>query len=93
MPFLLWLIVGTIVLVVVIKVASVIVRRQRIYAKHGRTEVAKRIIQKIIWIGETAEDLRDRLGLPVDIDDKVFKSKRRDTWNTLKGEGIALASE
>ncbi len=49
------------------------------YAKYG-TRIGKDIISGRVWQGETDEQLRDSLGRPVDIDEKVLKTKRREIW-------------
>ncbi len=59
---------------------SEMARRERVYAKYGHTEDAKRIISRKVWVGETAEQLRDSLGTPEDIDEKVLKTKRKEIW-------------
>lgn len=43
-------------------------------------EDAERIISQTIWVGETEEQLRLSLGDPLDVDQKVLKSKRREIW-------------
>lgn len=32
------------------------------------------------WQGQSAEQLKDSLGAPVDVDEKVFKSKTKQIW-------------
>lgn len=55
-------------------------RRESIYSKYGRTEVAERILSKTIWVGETADQLIDSLGHPSDTDETVLKTKRKEIW-------------
>ena len=55
-------------------------RKQSIHQKYGYTEIADRIINKNIWVGETSEQLLDSLGQPLDIDQKVFKTKTKEIW-------------
>lgn len=55
-------------------------KRERIYQKYGHTETAEKIINKVIWVGETSEQLEDSLGKPVDIDEQVLKTKRKEIW-------------
>ncbi len=55
-------------------------RQARIWAKYGNTETAQRIIDKTIWQGETDAQLRDSLGAPTDIDQKVLKTKSKAIW-------------
>lgn len=58
--------------------------RERIYAKYGKTDVADRILDKRVWVGETAEQLRDSLGEPLDIDQKVLKTKKKEIWKYVQ---------
>jgi len=55
-------------------------RKEYIYRKYGQTEIADRIINKTIWVGETSEQLSDSLGSPLDIDEKVLKTKKKEIW-------------
>jgi hypothetical protein len=41
---------------------------------------ADRILAKTIWVGETEEQLRASLGEPLDVDQKVLKTKKREIW-------------
>jgi hypothetical protein len=78
-------IVGIVVaLIIAWNVAAAAARRSRIYQKYGRTEIAERIIKKTVWVGETAEQLRDSLGAPLDIDEKVLKTKRKEIWKYVR---------
>ncbi len=61
------------------KVAE-LARKERIYQKYGPTDIADKIINKTIWVGETSEQLSDSLGQPVDIDERVLKTKKKETW-------------
>lgn len=60
--------------------AKVEARKESIYQKYGHTENAERIINKIIWLGETSEQLSDSFGKPLDIDEQVFKTKKKEVW-------------
>lgn len=55
-------------------------REKRIYQKYGHTEIAENIIKKVIWVGETSDQLLDSLGRPCDIDENVLKTKKKETW-------------
>ena len=55
-------------------------RKERIYQKYGHTEIAEKIINQMIWIGQTSEQLLDSLGNPIDIDENVLKTKRKEIW-------------
>lgn len=55
-------------------------RRDKIYKKYGHTDIAKKIVNRTIWVGETSEQLIDSMGKPVDIDERVLKTKRKEVW-------------
>jgi hypothetical protein len=55
-------------------------RAEAIYKKYGHTEIAERIIKKIVWVGETTDQLLDSLGKPVDTDENVLKTKTKEIW-------------
>jgi hypothetical protein len=55
-------------------------RRKALLAKYGDPEIVERILSRSVWTGQTQEQLRDSLGNPVDVDQKVFKSKIKETW-------------
>ena len=48
--------------------------------KYKDATAVARIMNGEAWIGQTAEQLRDSLNKPEDIDTKVMKSKIRETW-------------
>lgn len=54
-------------------------RRANLTARFG-AETCFRILARQLWIGQTQEQLREALGKPVDIDEKVLKTKRREVW-------------
>lgn len=41
---------------------------------------ASLIAQKMFWHGQTAEQLKDSLGLPDAVDVKLLKTRRREVW-------------
>lgn len=45
--------------------------------KYGDEELAKRIFKKSVWQGMTTEMLVDSLGRPVELDERIMKSKTR----------------
>jgi hypothetical protein len=59
-------------------------RRARIdylMSRHGGDEgLVARIDAGELWVGQTADQLRDAYGEPEDIDEKVMKTKRREIW-------------
>lgn len=54
-------------------------REDAIYKKYG-ADIARRIVEKTIWVGETKEQLLDSLGSPVDTDEEVLKTKKKEVW-------------
>jgi hypothetical protein len=64
---------------IAIPVARSTMRKRRIRAKYD-PETAKRIIARMTWQGQTAEQLVDALGQPADVDQAVMKSKTREVW-------------
>ena len=55
-------------------------RRKRLLAKYRDEQIVDRIIKKTIWVGETKEQLLDSLGNPIDIDEKVMKSSKKEIF-------------
>lgn len=55
-------------------------RRKHLIERYGDAETARRMMRGIVWQGETAEQLRESLGEPEDIDEKVLKTKRKEVW-------------
>lgn len=55
-------------------------RRRSIYQKYGHTEIAEKIIDKKVWMGATGEQLIDSWGRPLDIDESVLKTKKKEVW-------------
>jgi uncharacterized protein YpuA (DUF1002 family) len=59
-------------------------RREALLAKYGDPKVVEMILNRSIWQGQTQEQLIDSLGRPADIDQKVLKSKTKETWKYNK---------
>lgn len=55
-------------------------RRLHLLQKYGDSAIVDRILGRMFWQGQTSEQLLDSLGEPADIDEKVLKSKVRQTW-------------
>lgn len=55
-------------------------RRSALLQKYGDAQVVERIMSRSYWQGQTAEQLRDSLGDPADIDEKVLKTKSKQVW-------------
>ena len=43
-------------------------------------QTCERILAGEIWLEQTAEQLKESLGEPADVDEKVLKTKRREVW-------------
>jgi hypothetical protein len=54
-------------------------RRARLTQRFG-DETCSRILEGDIWISQTEEQLREALGEPVHVDEKVMKTKKRVVW-------------
>jgi len=55
-------------------------RLQYLRDKYQDESVAQKILAKMVWIGQTAEQLTDTLGHPAATDHKLLKTKTRDIW-------------
>lgn len=80
-------IVGIVVVLIVVFVTQKIFasiaegrRKKHIYSRYGRSALAEQLIKKTIWVGETARQLGDSLGSPLDIDQKRLKTKKKEIW-------------
>lgn len=71
---------GAVVLVCAVALWAYLQRRKQLTAKYGGAEIARCIMQQVVWQGETAEQLRESFGTPADIDRKVLKTKRKEVW-------------
>ncbi len=60
--------------------AQVKARRTKLFQKYGDNHIVERIMGRSYWQGQSAEQLRDSLGDPVDIDERVLKKNSRQTW-------------
>ena len=55
-------------------------RRESLLAKYGDPGLVEQLLRHRFWVGMTAEQLLDSRGKPVGIDEKVLKSKTKQTW-------------
>lgn len=60
--------------------ASIERERAKLLARYGDEQIVNRIMGKQLWVGQTARQLHDSLGAPADVDEKVLKTKRKETW-------------
>lgn len=78
--FIIICIIASVVLCIVTSLVTARQRREKIYQKYGHTEIADRIIKKMFWVGQTSDQLLDSLGQPLDIDETVLKTKKKEIW-------------
>jgi uncharacterized membrane protein len=81
-----WL-VGIIVIAIVIGLMSNFFekkKRQRLMDKYGSEYIVDKIMKKMIWQGQTEDQLIDSIGNPRDVDQKVLKTKVKETWKYEK---------
>lgn len=55
-------------------------RRKQLTGKYGDPEIARRIMRRVLWPGETQEQLLESLGTPADTDQKILKTKSKEIW-------------
>ena len=48
--------------------------------KYSEEDIVQKILQGYFWSGQTAEQLYDSLGPPVDVDSKMLKTKTKEVW-------------
>lgn len=58
-------------------------RTRRIYEKYGRTDIAKKLIRKTVWAGETAEQLRDSFDAPISVKRNPLHTSKSEVWEFL----------
>jgi hypothetical protein len=79
-PLLIALVVAAMVAVIWGMAARSNARRAELLSKYGDPDTVERIMRRMYWQGQTAEQLRDSLGSPVDTDQKALKTKTREIW-------------
>lgn len=55
-------------------------RRAALMLKYGDERIVDMIMSRTMWQGQTPEQLLDALGRPVDIDQRVMKTKTKEVW-------------
>lgn len=76
MEIILLLIVGAVIVVVAMNA----MRRAALMKKYGDKTLVDRLMRRMVWEGQTSEQLIDSIGRPVQVDEKVMKAKTRETW-------------
>lgn len=56
------------------------IRRSWLMSKYNNEERVNKLLAETIWQGQTVEQLIDTIGKPHDIDQKVLKTKKKETW-------------
>lgn len=72
--------IGTIGLIILAMSVNELTRKQYLWTKYRDKKLVDRLYNKYFWQGQTAEQLKDSIGSPVDIDRKVLKTKTKETW-------------
>ena len=63
-------------------------RRAKLMNKYGDAALVDRLMKQMFWQGQSKEQLLDSLGKPLDIDQKVLKTKVKEVWKYNKtGKG------
>jgi hypothetical protein len=67
-------------------------RRERLLAKYADDGIVAYLVSRMLWTGETTEQLVDSLGTPSDVDEKVVANRRRRIWKygRLRGDRYRL---
>jgi hypothetical protein len=85
------------VTVVVVAVALLFVlaiykrRRGKLLAKYGDPVQVTRMMQRVLWLGESADQVRESLGAPASLGQKA-RNKAAETWKyePARGRRVAL---
>lgn len=70
------IVIGAIVIAQMMRAA----RRAELMKKYNDAALVDRLMRRMFWEGQTQEQLIDSIGRPVQIDQKVLKSKTREIW-------------
>jgi hypothetical protein len=73
-------IIGVVIAVVVVREILRAVKRERLMKKYGDAVLVGKLMKGLFWEGQTAEQLIDSIGKPVEVDNKVMRSKTRSVW-------------
>ena len=55
-------------------------RREQLMNKYQDSELVDALMSSSFWQGQTSGQLIDSLGQPIDIDEKVLKTKKKEIW-------------
>lgn len=79
---------GGLLAVVILAAAGIVffkyAQRQRrleyLRDKYTDEEIVQRIMRRGMWQGQTAEQLRDSIGNPMAVDNKIMATRKREIW-------------
>jgi len=77
MPWYVWLILS---LLAFAFLTYLLAKRARLMMKYKDEELIERLMEEKFWVGQTKEQLIDSLGEPLDVDEKVLKTKVKEVW-------------
>ena len=75
-----WYVWLALVLLVFAFLTYALAKRVRLMMKYKNDALVESLMQELFWRGQTADQLRDSLGEPLDIDQKVLKTKLKEVW-------------
>lgn len=55
-------------------------RKAALVTKYADMALVDRIMSRSIWQGQSEEQLVDSIGSPVDVDERLYKTKKTQTW-------------
>lgn len=55
-------------------------RRANLLLKYGDPGLVQKILDGMVWAGQTKDELLDALGHPVEVDSKLMKTRSREIW-------------
>lgn len=55
-------------------------KREMLLLKYRDPDLVDRLMRQTVWQGQTEEQIFDSLGPPLDIDQKVLKTKKKEIW-------------
>lgn len=68
------------VILILVRVIRRNARRAELLGKYGDKDIVNQIMRRMIWQGQTSEQLMDSLGPPVERDEKLLRKCVRRTW-------------
>ena len=75
---------GWLIFIVVVSLVWGVIQNQRkremLMKKYNNKELVDRLMKGMFWQGQTSDQLYDSLGRPLEIDQKVLKTKKKEIW-------------